>query len=166
MSTLLEFLKDNSAWLVSGVGVAVASLLANLIYAILRKPHLLYAPKDYEPGEPTEVSLSALSEKLASVSSEVDVAIRTLTNDIQERQSAIEALLKRNEALSEQEQELKQRVDALKDVPIEVAKYFQDITEKQLAQYDRRNSKRDVMIFVSGVVVTTVVSIIVTLIFG
>lgn len=168
-----EFLRENAEWLFSGIGIALLSLLSPFVlsrrrvrlpcFRVLRG---ILAPRQLpEAGQATAESLAKLISKLSSVSREVDAGVRELSREIQERESALEALIRRNRELSEQEQDLKKRVGALKDVPIEVGRYFREITEQQLLHHSRRNAKRDVTMFVLGVVVTTVVSVVVTLAF-
>ena len=61
--------------------------------------------------------------------------------------------------LTNEEDILKKRIEKLKDVPIEVAQYFQELNNQSLEAMEKRNTKRDTTMFIYGIVVTTVVTI-------
>lgn len=168
MEPILSVIKDNAEWIFSGIGVSVAAVTANYLYLLVKRPHVLYAPSDYKqkPSERSAASLNELSSKLESISLEIDAAMQTLSSEITERQEAIEGLKKQNETLSEEEEKLQTRVNALKDVPLEVAEYFQRINSEHLRELEKRSSKRDVGMFVLGIFVTTIVSIAVGILVG
>ena len=47
----------------------------------------------------------------------------------------------------------------LKDLPIEVAKYFQQISEETLQRSEKKRARRDIIMFVLGIIATTVTAI-------
>ena len=116
-------------------------------------------PKGREPQKVESYSqrLETLTESLLEASAEVDTVLKELAEVAQERQEAAQKLKAELEQLQEQEKELQKRVEELQDVPIPVADYFAEIA----AQGERRSAWRDYALFVAGVVVSTVVSIVV-----
>ncbi len=71
----------------------------------------------------------------------------------------LEELKARHHALSQKEAELSKRVEVLKDLPLEAAKYFQQINEQTLQQMEKKRAGRDTLMFLLGIVVTTVIAI-------
>ena len=162
MNLLIEFLISNAEWLLSGVGTAVAAIIYVLL---LRRPHVLYPPETIStiPGSDAAKSLTDLTSKLQEISNEIDNATRSLSLDIENRQKALNQLIDKNESLAKEEADLNARVSALKDMPLEVADYFKSITEKHLKKYEKRSSKRDMVMFLFGIAATTIVSIIIAI---
>jgi hypothetical protein len=47
----------------------------------------------------------------------------------------------------------------VKDLPLGVAKYFQQISERTLQKAEKKRARRDSLMFVLGILVTTVIAI-------
>jgi len=45
-----------------------------------------------------------------------------------------------------------------KGLPLEVAKYSQQINEQPLQQMQKKRARRDILMFLSGIIVTTVIA--------
>ncbi len=139
----------------------VAGLIAVLVgaitgftyyYALQRKRA---ARREVSPGERIQQSIS----KLSSASQEIDFIIQNIVEDIKNRQAALEELKARHQTLLQEEGELSKRVEMLKVLPLEVAKYFQQINEQTLQQVEKRRARRDIMMFIFGIIVTTAIAI-------
>lgn len=97
--------------------------------------------------------VSKLAENLARSSKEVDEILDEIASVTSERQLAAEHLEKELERLSASEDEIKRRIDTLKNVPIPVAEHF----AKLLDSGDKRSARRDYLLFGAGVL-TSIVS--------
>jgi myosin heavy subunit len=145
-------------WLKDLVFAALIAFVSGLILPLIgsyfsRKKRAVR--KEVPPGERFQESIS----KLSSASKEINMIIQDIVGDINKRQSALEQLKQRHQTLSQEEQELSKKVKMLKDVPLEVANYFQQISQETLQQVEKKRARRDVVMFVLGILVTTVVAI-------
>jgi myosin heavy subunit len=142
-----------SFMIAAAISIVPALILQLIRHYLLRKKRA--ERKEVPPGERFQESIS----KLSSVSQEINMIIQDIVRDINKRQSALEQLKQRHQTLSQEEQELSKKVKMLKDVPIEVANYFQQISQETLQQVEKKRARRDVVMFVLGILVTTVVAI-------
>ena len=143
---------------ITSMGIAVISGVVGVItqliyYYSLRKKRA--ARREIPPGERIQRSIS----KLSSASQEIDAIIQDIVQDIKRRQLALEELKARHQTLSQEEAELSKRVQTLKGVPLEVAKYFQQISEQNLQQAEKRRARRDILMFILGIIVTTAITV-------
>ncbi|MBV6450354.1 MAG: hypothetical protein MHPDNHAH_01078 [Anaerolineales bacterium] len=139
----------------------IASLVTIFAAVIATFGRLLTERKLSTSSTSTPASrLQKLIDDLSKSSSEADVLIREITDDLKKRQIAMTELQSQNADLAAQEAELRKRIDLLKDMPIEVAEYFQKINEQNLQTVDKRSSRRDFQFFVLGIVVSTIIAII------
>jgi hypothetical protein len=74
----------------------------------------------------------------------------------EERQSTVLKLESDLHSLSQREQELKERIEGLQQVPLPAAEYFAKLVEKT----ERKSATRDYILFLLGVVASAVVVII------
>jgi hypothetical protein len=131
----------------AGVAIAVA-ILANLVHT------LVYArARRREPSFTDRVS--KLAENLNRSSREVDSILKEIASVMADRQAAAAKLEEELSRHSQHESELKQRIDALKDVPIPVAEHFAKLTESG----ERRSARRDYLLFGAGVLTSIVTAI-------
>ncbi|HZK12303.1 MAG TPA: hypothetical protein VFD10_08185 [Atribacterota bacterium] len=119
----------------------------------LRKKHAV--KREVTPGERIQQSIS----KLSSSSQKIDTIIKDIVQDIKSRQTVLEELKARHHTLFQKEEELSKRVQVLNDLPLEVAKYFQQINEQTLQQMEKKRARRDNLMFVLGIVVTNIIAI-------
>ena len=119
----------------------------------LRKKHAVR--REVTPGE----RIPQLISKLSSSSQEIDAIIKDVVQDIKRRQTVLEELKARHHTLFQKEEELSKRVQVLNDLPLEAAKYFQQINEQTLQQMEKKRARRDILMFVLGIVVTNVIAI-------
>ena len=140
--------------ILTGIISLIIALIAQLTtFYYFRKKRA--ARREVTPGERIQQSIS----KLNSSSQEIDVVIKDIVQDIKRRQTVLEELKSRHHTLSQEEAELSKRVEVLKDLPLEVAKYFQQISEQTLQQMEKKRARRDTLMFVLGIVVTTFIAI-------
>mgnify|MGYP001101039006 CR=1 FL=1 len=144
--------------IIAGIISAVAGVIAVLImertyYYSLRKKRA--ARREVSSGERIHQSIS----KLSGASQEIDAIIQDIVKDIRRRQTMMEELKARHQTLSQEESELSKRVELLKDLPLGVAKYFQQISEQTLQKAEKKRARRDSLMFVLGILVTTVIAI-------
>lgn len=139
--------------LVSSIA-ALLSLLAGgfLTSEIFRK----YLRKE-RPQKSYSERLSELTTSLTRASGEVDAVLGELSQVARDREKAANELQLSLSQLEEREKELKDRIDALQKVPIPVAEHFAKLVEPS----ERRNARRDYLLFGAGVVVTTIIAIVI-----
>jgi uncharacterized protein involved in exopolysaccharide biosynthesis len=134
-------------------GVASSGVFEDLLRKILKRKAatVSYAER-----------LSKLMQSLRESSSEVDSVLKELSTVAAERQSAASRLEQQLKDLETKEETLQQRIRHLQAVPIPVAEYFAELTKSG----ERRNARRDYMLFGAGVVVSTLISIVFFLLQG
>lgn len=134
---------------------AVASLVAGGIYELIRGPlsHVFGMPKKVSASYAERLSI--LTQKLDSASSEVDDVLREIVLVADNRQKTVEKLEKELPLLESKEQELKERITALENTPVEVAEHFAEL----ISVGEKRGAKRDYFLFGAGVLVTTAIGI-------
>jgi chromosome segregation ATPase len=106
--------------------------------------------------------MKKLSAELARSSKEVDKTLEEMEMVSRVREEALKSLEAKLSELAEREKGMQNRIDTLKDVPLPAAEYFLKMTEKN----EKRSAARDYILFGAGVVVSTVIAIILKLIFG
>jgi hypothetical protein len=97
----------------------------------------------------------SLFTELSLASSKMDEIVKQVQEYTRGREQAVAELQSRLGSLSEQEQELKQRIHSLKDVPLPAAEYFANLIERR----EKRSALRDYVLFLVGVVVSAVVAV-------
>jgi prefoldin subunit 5 len=89
----------------------------------------------------------------------MDSVLQELSYIGRQKEQTVEKLDSALKELEKREQEIKQRIEALQNVPLPVAEHFAKLVEPG----ERRSAKRDYLLFGSGVVVTTVITIVLQL---
>jgi hypothetical protein len=106
--------------------------------------------------------LSATLELLRAAFAEVDKATQDINKLMKEKEKNLDEMELTVTQLTNQEAELKDRVDTLQKVPVEAVRHF----EKILDRGDKRSARRDYFLFGAGVVSSIVVTIILKFWFG
>jgi hypothetical protein len=128
---------------------ALAGILSGAFSEIIRHKRHQKQPSYHD-------RINKLASTLQSSSSEVDSILNEIAKVTLERQKAAESLKLELDSLGKSEKEMKERIDALKSVPLPVAEHF----AKLLETGEKRNAKRDYLLFGLGVI-TSVISAIV-----
>jgi len=76
------------------------------------------------------------------------------------RQCTLDELGRRYNALSKEERTLSQKLETLRQTPVEVAQIFQEINERNLQQAERKRARRDTLFFILGIIVTTAITVV------
>jgi Ca2+/Na+ antiporter len=148
----IEIMLSIVAGLISALAAFIAFSISVLSYHHEKKRA---AKREVPPGERIQKSIS----KLSNASKEIDVIIQDIVNDIKKRQTVLEQLKASNQTLRQEEEETSKRLKILKDTPLEVANYFQQISEQTLQQVEKRRARRDIVMFIFGILATTVIAI-------
>jgi hypothetical protein len=80
----------------------------------------------------------------------MDVIVKQIQNYTEGREQAVAKLESQLGILSNQEQELKQRIQSLQNLPLPAAEYFAQLVSRS----ERRSALRDYILFLLGVLVT------------
>jgi DNA repair exonuclease SbcCD ATPase subunit len=147
-------MNDNILMLGASIAIAMLAFIYNTYASYLFKKKRSKIKK-INPGEQIQQIISGLS----TFSDKIDYTIKNVAKDIEHRQIVLEELKARHSILSQEEEKLSKRVQALKDLPLETAKHFQQISEQTLQRAEKKRTKRDILIFILGIVVTTIISI-------
>jgi len=97
----------------------------------------------------------SLFKDLSLASTKMDEVVKQIQEYTKGREEAVLELQSQLGSLSQQEQELRQRIHSLKDVPLPAAEYFATLIEKR----EKRSALRDYVLFLVGVVVSAVVAV-------
>jgi hypothetical protein len=96
-----------------------------------------------------------LFKELADASERMDAAVRKMQEYTRVREEATAKLEVELGLLNEQEQDLKERIAQLKEVPLPAADYFAQLIDKR----EKRSAMRDYLLFLLGVFVSAGVAI-------
>ena len=127
-------------------GVASREALQKLIRLMLGKK---ITAKTYSER------LSELTSSLTTASSQVDSVLRELSLVAREKEDTVKRLEAGLGQLEERERDLKQKIEALQNVPLPVAEHFAKLVEPG----ERKSARRDYTLFGAGVVVTTIITL-------
>lgn len=132
-------------------GVASTELVRKIIYKLIGKQ---------ESKKPYSERLAELTRSLNNASEEVDSILEELSRVAKDKQLSVKQLEQGLLELEKREKELKDQITELENVPIPVAEHFAKLMEYR----ERRSAMRDYVLFGSGVLVTTLITIIIQLI--
>ena len=107
--------------------------------------------------------LEKLTESLNKSSVEVDKILNELAAVTQDRQKTLQGLESELARLENRQVELNQRIKDLENIPIPVAEHFAKLTESLSESSEKRSAQRDYVLFVLGLVLGAVLSVITTL---
>jgi len=107
--------------------------------------------------------LTSLTESLNKSSAEVDNLLNELSEVAQDRQKTLQGLESELLRLENRQTELSQRIKDLENVPIPVAEHFAKLTESLSESSEKRSAQRDYILFVLGLILGTVLSVITTI---
>src|SRR3972149_6985391 len=139
--------------------VTIAGGLVTLIfeYGLRRfRGQDLSSKKSPTPAE----RLQTLIDNLSKSSKDAELLTQEIVADLRKRELALAELQSKNQQLAAEEEDLKKRIALLKEVPVDVAEYFQRINQQNLEKIDRRSSKRDIAFFILGAVVSAIVQLV------
>ncbi len=99
----------------------------------------------------------ALFKELSAASDKMDAIVSRIQDYTKGREQAVSRLESQLGLLSQQEEELRERIEGLRNVPLPAAEYFVRLVTKG----ERRSAARDYVLFLLGVLVTTGVGILI-----
>jgi hypothetical protein len=97
----------------------------------------------------------SLFKALSEASQKMDAIVKQIQEYTQGRELAVGKLESQLGSLSQQEQELKQRIQGLQNVPLPAAEYFAQLVSKG----EKRSAFRDYVLFLLGVLVSAGVGV-------
>jgi hypothetical protein len=98
---------------------------------------------------------AALFKELSAASERMDAAVKQIQDFTRAREQAVSKLESELGLLTQQEQDLKQRIAGLQNVPLPAAEYFAQMVEKR----EKKSAFRDYILFLLGVVVSAAVAV-------
>lgn len=151
MEILIAFVASILSMLAGGI--ASSQVIRKLLLKLLRKEPLPYTYAE---------RLSELTNSLTKASGDVDAVLQEMTLVAREREQTVKNLEIGLTELEKREKELKENIEVLEKVPIPVAEHFARLVEPG----QKRSTRRDYVLFISGVLVTTIIAVILQLTFG
>ena len=141
----------------------LASIIASIVAAFALGFELLaFSLQTMKRRKETSPSLrlkESISE-LSKASDKTDSVIRDVLAEMKARQCTLDELGRRYNALSKEERTLSQKLETLRQTPVEVAQIFQEINERNLQQAERKRARRDTLFFILGIIVTTAITVV------
>ena len=134
-------------------GIASIEVIRRLLLKLIGKEP---PPKTYAER------LSELTSSLTKASGEVDAVLHEMNRVAREREQAVKDLEVGLTELEKREKELKENIEVLQNVPIPVAEHFAKLVKPS----EKQSARRDYVLFISGVLVTTIIAVILQLTFG
>lgn len=92
---------------------------------------------------------------LKSASKDVDSVIEEIAEISKEKYQTISKLEKQLEYLEKKENHLEDKISTMEKVPVESMKYFEEVLNKG----EKRSAKRDYIIFLLGIIFTTIIGV-------
>jgi len=140
--------------------LAISAVLSSLV-ALLADLLLWFRRRRIQMTTPSPKALMEGSiQKLSEASKEMNKVVQEIIEEAKTRETALETLRARYESIAREEERLAKRVETLKDVPIEAARYFEEISRHQLEQAEKRMTRRDIVFFLLGTALTTAIAIV------
>lgn len=139
--------------IISGIVAVFVSMFSYILVDYVGK--FLFKKKS-KTKENYNERLKQLTTNLLNASKEVDNILNELALVAEGREKSVNKLEKELYSLSRKEQELKNKIETLEKVPLPVAEHFASLLEGG----EKRNRRRDYLLFGAGVLVTTIISLI------
>lgn len=108
-----------------------------------------------DKNKPFKERLSESLSTLKNATEEIDGVIEEISKISKEKQQTIEKLETTLSELETRENDLKEKISTMEKVPVESLKHFEEILNKG----NKRSATRDYVIFVSGIILTTIIAI-------
>jgi len=143
------------------VGALISILLGGLVSTRVLRDLILKLLGRQPPPKTYRERLSELTASLSKASGEVDAVLREMESVATERANSVGKMEMALTGLERRERELQARIDLLQKVPIPVAEQFARLVEPN----EKRNARRDWLIFFAGVTVTTAITLVLQLVF-
>lgn len=137
------------------ISALIGYLYGELTYRIDKK----YQKKKDQESYQGRIDHSLKSLKNAT--GEIDNVITEIGKISKEKHETIEKLEHELQNLSSREIKLKDKIETMEKVPLEVLKHFEEILNKG----QKRGAKRDYILFIAGVITTTLIAILINYLF-
>jgi DNA repair exonuclease SbcCD ATPase subunit len=141
---------------------ALSSLIAAIIYTLFRNVTKSLFPTKEDVRISYADKMAELTGSLNDASRNVDRILEEMSQVSNQRQEAIAELETQLQSLTEREKQLKERVNNLEKVPLPAIEYF----VAEIQKGEKRSAWRDYILFGSGVVVSTVATILLKVFWG
>ena len=154
METILKFL--NSTFTLALIVPILVSMLGLIFEYWVINPLTAKSKKALSTKEAHGEKLARLVDNLTRTSKEVDSILAEIAQTTRDRETTITKLESEINKLEISEKEYKERIEALKNVPIPAIDYL----VKQLEPGEKKSARRDYLLFLAGVIASAVVTII------
>ena len=148
--------------LIAFIASLVSVIAGGLASTQVGRKLLLKLLKKEPPPKTYAERLSGLTSSLTKASGDVDAVLQEMTYVAREREQTVRALEVGLTELEKHEKELREKIQVLEKVPIPVAEHFARLVEPG----QKRPSRRDYILFISGVLVTTIIAVVLQLAFS
>ena len=144
------------------LNIAIDMFILNIAFALLAiliVEGIGFISKIYRKDKPQKSfseRFSELNKNLIKASSDFDKILGEMAKVAEEREFSIKKLEEGLIDLEKRKNELKERISLLQKVPIPIAEYFAKLIEPS----ENRSAKRDYLLFISGVIFTTIITLV------
>lgn len=152
---------DSLTPIITAILNIIGSLIVGLIgFALVDARAIRRRRWEAEFGTSYQDQISQLSNRLRSISDEAARIMAEMSIIMEERAFSVSSPETELENLSKKETELRDKLEALENVPIEAVDHFTALVEAR----ERRSALRDYILFALGVLVSTVGAVAIALI--
>ena len=134
---------------------AFATELRPLLKALFKRKG-----KTVEDAKSPAERLSKLAEHLDEAAGEANAYLKAMAQTVQDRQEAVHALEAQLAGLAKVENDLRTRIKALNETPVQVAEYFATLSDNLSKAGERRSMWRDYGLFVGGAAFSAVSAVV------
>jgi len=107
-----------------------------------------------------EARMSSISARLSETTQEAQALFNELESNMAARKAALDDAEVRMASLAQQEAKTAQRIKALEGSSPEAAAAFHQLLDASLAEGSRRSNRRDLVIFLLGIVASIIVQVV------
>ena len=140
--------------------VLIVGSVINFLFASIFDIALMYYEKNRDLNNVNIQSYSdkfnALLKNLKSSSLEIDKTFEEISTLSRKKEKTIIELEQSLSLLAQREKELNEKIETLEKVPLQAIKHFEEVLNKG----DKRSAYRDYLLFLLGILVSIVISII------
>lgn len=160
VNTLSVLFPINFSYTLSQVITVLASIMGLLVSFFVASQER--SARNRTSGNNYQDRIKSLTDKLAQASTEVDNVLKEIASVTQQREEKLKNLEFQLGELSQREKEMKNRIDTLKNIPIEAVDHF----VQELEKGDKRSASRDYFLFGAGIIASIIITIMLKSFFG
>ena len=129
-----------------------------LLIAVQMSRHITRRLRRLEPPGTYTEKMSELTSRLLEASRAVDEVLTEMADAHRRQEAILRQQDERVETLSANEKELQQRVKSLKELPLPVAEYFDELSRKAQEEQDKKRAWRDYKLIIISALLSAAIT--------